>query len=208
MTGIKTWGKDPFWGLGYEFDPQWLLTDEQRKLQKTLIDLCQQSMRENAVESDKKLIYPRKNFQTLAKHGFLGLIVPKELGGLGQNHMAAAMAVETIARYGCPSTAMCYTMHLGAVAAALLRHHDNAALKDILSRLDDLGRLRRLVYRADHQPGFRRQLCQPLLLPHPRQRGGGRSGELGRPRPARQSIRPAGGQQQDHPGQSPGRPDQ
>ena len=81
-------------------------------------------MRANAVESDKKLLYPRKNFQLLAKHGFLGLIVPKELGGMGENHVTAAMAVETIARYGCPSTAMCYTMHLGAVAAALFRHHD------------------------------------------------------------------------------------
>jgi alkylation response protein AidB-like acyl-CoA dehydrogenase len=136
MTDVKMWGKEPFWGLGYEFDPQWLLTDEQKTLQKTLIDLCQTTMRENAVESDRKLIYPRKNFQTLAKAGFLGLIVPKELGGMGENHVAAAMAVETIARYGCPSTAMCYTMHLGAVAAALFRHHDNDALKDILTRID------------------------------------------------------------------------
>ena len=47
MTDVKMWGKDLFWGLGYEFDPQWLLTDEQKKLQKTLIDLCQTSMREN-----------------------------------------------------------------------------------------------------------------------------------------------------------------
>ena len=31
---------------------------------------------------------------------------------------------------------MCYTMHTGAVAAALLRHHDNPALKDILRRID------------------------------------------------------------------------
>jgi hypothetical protein len=27
MSDIKMWGKEPFWGLGYEFDPQWLLTD-------------------------------------------------------------------------------------------------------------------------------------------------------------------------------------
>lgn len=44
----------------------------------------------------------------LASLGLLGLIVPKELGGLGQNHVCAAMVVETIARYGCPSTAMIY----------------------------------------------------------------------------------------------------
>lgn len=42
----------------------------------------------------------------LASLGLLGLIVPKELGGRGQNHRCSAMVVETIARYGCPSTAM------------------------------------------------------------------------------------------------------
>src|SRR5690242_9842214 len=108
----KMWGKEPFWGLGSEWDPQWLLTDHQKQLQAKLIELCATEMRVNAVESDKKLMYPRKNFMLLAKEGFLGLIVPKELGGMGENHVAAAMAVETIARYGCPSTAMCYTMHL------------------------------------------------------------------------------------------------
>src|SRR5690606_32144680 len=136
MSNTKMWGKEEFWGLGYEFDPQWLLTDEQKGLQETLIRLCQESMRENAVESDRKLLFPRKNFETLARHGFLGLLVPKELGGMGQSHVAAAMTVETIARYGCPSTAMCYTMHLGAVAAAALRHHDNEPIKDIFRRID------------------------------------------------------------------------
>jgi alkylation response protein AidB-like acyl-CoA dehydrogenase len=132
----KMWGKEPFWGLGFEWDPQWILTDKQKQLQATLIDLCANEMRSNAVESDKKLMYPRKNFQLLANHGFLGLIVPKDLGGMGENHVAAAMAVETIARYGCPSTAMCYTMHLGAVAAALFRHHNSEPIKDIMRRID------------------------------------------------------------------------
>ena len=136
MSSRKMWGNEPFWGLGFEWDPQWMLTDRQKALQAKLIELCQTEMRANAVESDRNRAYPRKNFQILAEHGFLGLIVPKELGGQGENHICVAMVVETIARYGCASTAMCYTMHTGAVAAALLRHHDNAALKDILRRLD------------------------------------------------------------------------
>ncbi|MEK0083254.1 acyl-CoA dehydrogenase family protein [Benzoatithermus flavus] len=136
MFGEKTWGGEPFWGLGFEWDPQWLLSEEQKALQARLIDLCQSTLRANAVESDKKLLFPRKNFQALAELGLLGLIAPKELGGMGESHTCAAMVVETIARYGCASTAMCYTMHLGAVAAASLRHHDNPAIKDILSRLD------------------------------------------------------------------------
>lgn len=136
MTEVKKWGSEEFWGVGFEYDPQWLLTDSQKKLQAALIELARTTLRDNAVESDKKLLFPRKNFEALAKLGLLGLIVPKELGGLGEDHVAAAMVVETIARYGCASTAMCYTMHLGAVAAALLRHHDNDTLKDILQRLD------------------------------------------------------------------------
>lgn len=132
----KQWANSKFWGLGFEFDPQWVLTSEQKELQQKIIALCETTLRANAVESDRKLIYPRKNFEALATLGLLGLLVPKELNGLGQNHICAAMVVETIARYGCASTAMCYTMHLGATAAALLRHHHNPTLKDILSRLD------------------------------------------------------------------------
>lgn len=136
MTDTKMWGSDPFWGLGYEWDPQWLLTPRQKELQARLIDLCQTTLRENAVESDRKLLFPRKNFEALSSLGLLGLNVPKAWGGLGENHVCAAMVVETIARYGCPSTAMCYTMHIGAVAAAMFRSHDNRTIQDLMKRLD------------------------------------------------------------------------
>ncbi|WP_439817175.1 acyl-CoA dehydrogenase family protein [Zavarzinia sp. CC-PAN008] len=136
MSETKTWGGAPFWGLGYNFDPQWLLTDEQRALQEKLIALCESTLRANAVESDRNLIFPRKNFEALAKLNLLGLLVPKEWGGLGQNHVCAAMVVETIARYGCASTAMCYTMHSGAVAAAMLRAKGNPAIEPIMRKLD------------------------------------------------------------------------
>ncbi len=132
MSQTKKWGEEDFWGLGYEWDPQWILTDKQKELQTKLIELSRTTLRDNAVESDKKLLFPRKNFEAIAKLGLLGLIVPKELGGMGENHVAAAMAVETIARYGCASTAMCYTMHLGAVAAACFRYHNNDTLKKVL----------------------------------------------------------------------------
>jgi alkylation response protein AidB-like acyl-CoA dehydrogenase len=136
MTVTKAWNGEAFWGLDYDFDPQWLLTPAQQKLQSDLIELCASVLRPNAITSDRELIYPRKNFEALASLGLLGLFVPKEWGGLGENHTCAAMVVETIARYGCPSTAMCYTMHLGAVAAALFRSHDNPELQQLLKRLD------------------------------------------------------------------------
>ena len=133
---VKKWGDEEFWGVGFEWDPQWLLTPAQKELQAKLIELCRTTLRDNAIESDKELIFPRKNFEALSSLGLLGLLVPKEWGGLGENHTCAAMVTETIARYGCASTAMCYTMHQGAVAAGMLRAHDNPALQKIMKRLD------------------------------------------------------------------------
>ena len=57
-------------------------------------------------------MFPRKNLELLGEHGFLALTVPEEYGGLGEDHVAYAMTCETIARYGCASTAMCYVMHM------------------------------------------------------------------------------------------------
>ena len=95
MSDKKMWGLEEFWGLGYQWDLQWLLTPRQKELQAKLIDLCRSTLRENAIESDKKLLYPRKNFQALAELDLLGLLVPREWGRLGENHACAAMVVES-----------------------------------------------------------------------------------------------------------------
>jgi alkylation response protein AidB-like acyl-CoA dehydrogenase len=117
----KMWGGEPFWGLGYDWDPDWILTERQQDLRTILIDLCATEMRANAKRSDDELLFPRRNLELLGEHGFLALCVPEEWGGLGENHVGFAMAAETIARYGCASTAMCWVMHMSAVAALMLR---------------------------------------------------------------------------------------
>jgi alkylation response protein AidB-like acyl-CoA dehydrogenase len=117
----KMWGSEPYWGLGYDWDPDWFFTDRQKELRATLIELCEKELRTNAKRSDDELLFPRRNLELLGEHGFLALTVPEEYGGLGENHVAYAMACETIARYGCASTAMCYVMHIGAVNTIMLR---------------------------------------------------------------------------------------
>src|SRR6476659_2724440 len=124
----KMWGAEPFWGLGYDWDPDWVLTDRQIELRQTLISLCQKEMRAKAKRSDDELLFPRRNLELLGEHGFLALTVPEEYGGLGENHVAFAMTCETIARYGCASTALCYVKHTGAMQAIMLR--DTADLID------------------------------------------------------------------------------
>src|SRR6185437_13157145 len=117
----KMWGSEPFWGLGYDWDPDWVYTDRQKELRATLIELCEKELRANAKRFDDELKFPRRNLELLGEHGFLGLTVPEEYGGLGQDHVGFVMTCETIARYGCASTAMCYVMHIGAVSTLMLR---------------------------------------------------------------------------------------
>lgn len=45
----KRWGNRPFWGLSFDYDPQWFLTEEQKEIQKRLIELCRTTLRPNAV---------------------------------------------------------------------------------------------------------------------------------------------------------------
>jgi len=144
------WGSEPFWGLGYDWDPDWMLTERHKELRATLIELCQQEMRDNAKRSDDELKFPRRNLELLGEHGFLALTVPEEYGGLGQDHVAFSMTCETIARYGCASTAMCYVMHMGAVNAIMLRA--TPALIDRYIRPLNSGKIGTLSY-SDPETG-------------------------------------------------------
>ena len=146
----KTWGSEPFWGLGYEWDPDWVLTERQKELRALLIELCEKEMRANAKRSDDELLFPRRNLELLAEHGLLGLTVSQEYGGLGENHVAFSMTCETIARYGCASTAMCYAMHIGAVMAIMYRPTE--ALIDKYIRPLRSGRIGTLSY-SDPETG-------------------------------------------------------
>ena len=146
----RRWGSEPWWGLDPDWDPDWTLTERQRKLRQELIDLCEQELRTNAKVSDDELRYPRRNLELLGEHGFLALTVPEEYGGLGEDHVGFAMACETIARYGCASTAMCYVMHMGAVNAIMLRA--TPALVDKYIRPLNSGKIGTLSY-SDPETG-------------------------------------------------------
>lgn len=146
----RMWGDEPFWGLQADWDPDWFLDDRTLELRDLLIELCQKEMRANAAQSDEELKYPRRNLELLGEHGFLALTVPEEYGGLGQGHVTYALTCETIARYGCASTAMCYVMHMSAVNAIMLRPTE--ALIDRYIRPLNSGKLGTLSY-SDPETG-------------------------------------------------------
>ena len=134
--------------------------------------------RERQALGRRAALPPRRNLELLGEHGFLGLTVPEEYGGLGENHVAFAMACETIARYGCASTAMCYVMHIGAVMAVMYRPTEELVEKYIrplrsgkigtlsYSDLDRIGTSGTRSPRAERSNGgykVRKKACGPPL---------------------------------------------
>lgn len=68
-----------------------------------------------AAEVDATGTYPRAGMEALGRAGLLGLISAEEVGGMGQGHRAAALAVERVAM-SCASSAMVLCMHYAGTA--------------------------------------------------------------------------------------------
>ncbi|KAK3885155.1 hypothetical protein Pcinc_010593, partial [Petrolisthes cinctipes] len=81
-------------GLGTEYDPEFLLTSEQKKLRDRLVEVCRTKIRPLAIENDRNYQFPRESIKALAELGLLGLIIPKKFGGLGENHVCCSAIVE------------------------------------------------------------------------------------------------------------------
>ena len=136
LDRAKQWGGKPYPGPGFDFDPQRYLTDEQRDLQERLIRVCHDVIRLQAVTSDESGEHPWKSLEALAELGILGCIIPRKYGGRAENHVGVRMITETLARCGCPSTAVIFTMHLFSVAALLFRAAGNEEAVKVLRRID------------------------------------------------------------------------
>jgi len=76
-------------------------------------------IRPNAERVDREGVFPRENLRALARAGYNGVLVPKEYGGLGLDHVAFAIAAEEIGS-ACASSALVYVMHVGAVQTIAL----------------------------------------------------------------------------------------
>jgi alkylation response protein AidB-like acyl-CoA dehydrogenase len=81
-------------------------------------------VRPNAARVDSESLFPRENLAVLARAGWNGVLLPKELGGLGLDHVAFAIAAEEIGR-ACASTALVYVMHVGAAQTVALYGTDD-----------------------------------------------------------------------------------
>jgi len=89
------------------------LTPSQLAMQARVADLADKEIAPRAAGYDARAEYPRESLEALRDAGLWALRVSKEHGGLEEDLLTTCLVVEEVAKK-CPSTAMCYKMHLEA----------------------------------------------------------------------------------------------
>src|SRR5271154_1399299 len=73
------------------------LSDEQRMLRETAREFARRELAPHAAEWDREARFPAEAIAELGRLGFLGMRVPRVLGGAGADHVGYALALEEIA---------------------------------------------------------------------------------------------------------------
>src|SRR5262245_23296974 len=92
------------------------LSADQQAIVDRAIQIAQRIIGPNAQRADAGGRYPRISMEALGREGLLGLTVAAEHGGLAQGPRVVCAVLDELAQR-CASTAMCFNMHLAAIAA-------------------------------------------------------------------------------------------
>jgi butyryl-CoA dehydrogenase len=90
------------------------LTEEQQLIGQSARDFGKEYLEPIAVELDQKGEFPKKVVQALAKHDFLGLLLPDDVGGAAAGFVSYVEVIEDLSRYS-------------AAVASIVNNHTIAA---------------------------------------------------------------------------------
>jgi hypothetical protein len=95
--------------LGWGEEPGGL-DEEQRSLQRTVIEFAQRELGDRLDERDHEGEFSREAWRKCASIGLLGLPVPVEYGGAGAGAVTIAAALEGLG-YGCPDNGLIFALN-------------------------------------------------------------------------------------------------
>ena len=110
------------------------LTDEQRTLRDEARTFAQEVVRPDADERSRKKEYPADIVDQAAKRGYLGCLVPKDLGGSELGNIGQCLVLEEIAA-ACPSTHVTLSVHNSLACSAVEKFGSDDLKRDILPSL-------------------------------------------------------------------------
>ncbi|MBI3451427.1 MAG: acyl-CoA dehydrogenase family protein, partial [Rhodospirillales bacterium] len=109
------------------------LTPAQEDLRARARALAQTAMAPRAAEIDRTEAYPWDHIERLRAAGFLGMTIPKELGGQGLGYLEAVLVIDEMARCCGPSARIVVETNMGAVGAILT--YGTPAQRELAARL-------------------------------------------------------------------------
>lgn len=95
------------------------LSHAEQDLRTRARDLAQNTIAPRAAEVDRSEQYPWDNVAALKDAGFMGMTVPKELGGPGLSYLDAALVIEEMARVCGVTGRIAVEANMGAISAIL-----------------------------------------------------------------------------------------
>jgi isovaleryl-CoA dehydrogenase len=101
------------------------LSDEERELREAARRFVRKEVAPVADRMDREDYFPLDVFRRLGEHGFLGITVPTEFGGLGLGYRSQALILEEIARAS-PALALSVGAHSNLFADNLARNGTDA----------------------------------------------------------------------------------
>ena len=109
------------------------LTTKQLDLKARARELAAGIVAKNAAEVDKSEQYPWDNVKALKEAGFMGMTIPRELGGPELSFLDANLVVEEMASYCGPTGRIAVEANMGAISAVV--HYGTATQQRLAADL-------------------------------------------------------------------------
>lgn len=124
VTGEPILGADPVAYLALHATVDEVATEErldarEREVRDRTRQVVAERVAPRAAEADREHRFVHESYQALAQAGLGGLLVPEELGGTGDSHVAYAAAMEEITA-GCGATSLVYMTQTHAAYPIML----------------------------------------------------------------------------------------
>lgn len=108
------------------------LSEEQRQLRDRARHLAMTEIEPRAAEVDASEQYPWDNVSALTREGFMGMTVPRDLGGAGRSYMDTVLVIEEMAKVCGITGRIVVEGNMGAIGAVLA--YGNAQQRELAAR--------------------------------------------------------------------------
>jgi alkylation response protein AidB-like acyl-CoA dehydrogenase len=110
------------------------LSEEHRRIQAAICDFGEREIAPHAAAWDRDERFPEATVRRLGEHGFLGIALPRELGGGGADTLANLLVVEGVARFDA-SLGLTVASHTGLASGHLNLFASDALRRRYLPRM-------------------------------------------------------------------------